>query len=170
MKKSMGLYSNGLEKYPKNMIVIENTVLSVWVIMGAVILWRLNALAAVLYVGYAFIMILFIMRKLVCTHCYYFDKMCHMGWGKIAALFFKQGDINKFESCFGMKVAPVFFISLALFPLVFGTVSLVLSFSSLTLILLMIFVPIVAYSSIVLRKKSCNICKMKTICSGSAVK
>ena len=170
MENKPVLYDDGLKEFPRDIVLTENMTLAAWIAAGTAISWQLSHFAAILYFGYSAIMILFIMRKLVCTRCYYYGRTCHVGWGKLSSLLFKKGDINEFSSCMGMKIAPFFFISLALIPIILGTASLVHKTSILTVILMAVLVILVIISSVFSRKKSCSMCKMKTICPGSAAK
>lgn len=169
MQNKMTLYEDGLEKYPKSTIFIENLTLFIWIILGATACWYFNSVIALLYIFFALSMIIFVMRKLVCTRCYYYGKWCHVGWGKISALFFKKGNEEEFQSCTGLKIAPVFFVLLALIPVILVIISSIKSFLLIKIIILLTLLIVVIFSSVILRKKSCALCKMKSICPGSAI-
>lgn len=170
MKKEVNLYENGLEEYPWLVVLAENLALAGWILIGAVIAWQFSLLIALSYLGFALTMILVVMRKLVCTRCYYYGKRCHLGWGLISKALFRQGEIVEFESCPGIRFAPIFFGLLAIIPLILGVILLIQSFSFFTAGLQALLLISIIYSSVISRKKSCAPCKMKLICPGSAVK
>ncbi|MFC1533310.1 hypothetical protein ACFL7M_08110 [Thermodesulfobacteriota bacterium] len=163
------LYDSGLDEYPWSVVISENFALTAWISLGTAISWELNAVIGLVYLIFSVLMILVIMRKLVCTRCYYYGKRCHVGWGKISVLLYKQGDIDKFNSCAGIKIAPVLFASLALIPLIFGVILLIKAPSITYGILMTALILFIVYSSVISRKRSCSICKMKLICPGGSI-
>ncbi len=168
MTKEMNLYNDGLEEYPLSVVVKENTAIALWLILGTLIISQVSCIIGSLYLICALSMILVVMRKLLCTHCYYYGKVCHVGWGKLAALLFPKGEITQFSTCKGQKAAPIFFAALALIPVIFSLISLIIKFKFYKLPLIAVLIGTIIYSSVFARKKSCMQCKMKTICPGSA--
>jgi len=92
MKTEIKIYEQGLEEYPKTSAVIGNLFMILWIALGAVACWLFYPLIAWIYLAFAVIMVFVVLRKLVCPNCYYYDKWCNIGWGKLCALFFKKGD------------------------------------------------------------------------------
>ena len=45
---------------------------------------------SILYMLFVIIMLGFILRKHLCTHCYYYNKLCDMGWSKLSSRLFKE--------------------------------------------------------------------------------
>jgi len=113
-------------------------------------------------------MVYIVLRKLVCTNCYYYGKWCSIGWGKLAALFFKPGKVEHFADCSGIKIAPATYGALTLIPVILLVVSLFRQFSAAKIIVLVLLLFISFYSGTVSRKKACTHCKMRLICPGSA--
>ncbi|KGP75013.1 hypothetical protein JT05_13015 [Desulfosporosinus sp. Tol-M] len=87
MKNEIKIYEQGLEEYSKTSIILGNFLMLLWIVLGAVACWFLYPLAAWIYLFFAIIMVFVFLRKLVCTDCYYYDKWCCTGWGKLSALF-----------------------------------------------------------------------------------
>ena len=170
MNNDLKLFNDGLEKYPISIVLIENIVLSLWILIGSFLITQFNLLLGLVYISCALIMILFVMRKLICTSCYYYGKTCHVGWGKLASFLYKQGQIEEFSTCIGQKIAPIFFALLALIPLIFGLILIVNDFSIFNIVLFILLLCAILYSSVFARKKSCEKCKMKNVCAGSAAK
>jgi len=105
-KTDIKLYKQGLEEYPRAGIIFGNFVMILWISLGTIACWFLCPLAALIYLVFVTIMIFVVLRKLVCTKCYYYGKWCSTGWGKLSAMFFKKGNIEKFNTCIGVKLAP----------------------------------------------------------------
>jgi hypothetical protein len=102
-----GPSESGLEEYPKSTIVLANLMMVLWLVLGTIASWFFSPVAAAIYTLFGVLMVFFVLRKIICTNCYYYDKWCAMGWGKLAALFFKQGDIGKFSTSAGIKFSAI---------------------------------------------------------------
>ena len=165
----MSIYEKGLEEYPKSKIIVSNLIMIFWIALGTIACWFLYPLIAWIYLAFAIIMVFVVLRKLVCTNCYYYDKWCNIGWGKLSALFFKKGDVEKFSTSFGIKIAPFAYGSLTFIPLVVLTISMIKRFSFYKLAVFVFILFIGFYSGAISRKRACAKCKMRLICPGSAV-
>ena len=141
-----------------------------WIGLGTISCYFYNSLIAGFYLAFSLIMVFIVMRKIVCTNCYYYNKRCANGWGKLSALFFKKGNIENFSTSFGVKIAPFVYGSLTIIPLVFIVISLIQEFTSTKIIVLVLLILISIYSGGIGRTKGCRKCKMKYICPGSADK
>ena len=170
LEPTIALYDQGLEEYSWSVVIRENLALAVWILLGTLISLQFNGFLGWGYLGFALLMILIIQRKLVCTRCYYYGKRCHVGWGYLSKALFKKGDIEEFRSCVGIKLAPIFFGIIAVVPVALGLILMIRKFSLYTLILFLIMVSAILYSSIIARKSSCARCKMRMQCPGGAVK
>ena len=170
MKNKVEFYEQGLEEYPKSGILLSNFVMLLWIALGTIACWFLYSLVAWIYLAFAIIMVFVVLRKLVCTNCYYYDKWCCTGWGKLSALFFKKGDTQKFSSSYGLKLAPLTYGLLTLIPLISVVISFTQGFTIPKIVVLILLLLISFYSGTVNRKKTCEKCKMRLICPGSAVK
>lgn len=164
------LFEDGLEEYPKASVFIENIFMFLWIAFGSFLCWMFIPLIGWIYLGFGLVMVLFVMRILVCKNCYYHGERCHIGWGKLSASYCNRGDLNHFGKGIGGIIVPIFYASIALFPLIFGTISLIREFSLIKVCILMTYLLIFMTSSFIQRKKACSLCKMKNICPGSAAK
>lgn len=164
------LYENGLEQYPKSSALIGNLTMLLWISIGTIACWFFSPLFAGIYLTFALLMVFIILRKLVCTNCYYYDKWCSIGWGKLSALFFSKGSIEKFSASAGVKLAPLTYGLLTLIPLVLIIISIYREFTAAKLAVLVLLILISIYSGALGRKKACARCKMRLICPGCAVK
>ena len=93
MADKVKIYEKGLEESPKGCILFGNLVMLLWFALGAIACWYFHPVAAWVYLAFAIIMVYIVLRKLVCTNCYYYDKWCGLGWGKLSALMFKKGKL-----------------------------------------------------------------------------
>ncbi|OQX20971.1 MAG: hypothetical protein BWK75_04200 [Candidatus Altiarchaeales archaeon A3] len=170
MKTEIKLYEPGLEEYPKSGIIVGNFMMILWIALGTIACYFFHPLIALVYFAFAIMMVFVVLRKLVCTNCYYYGKRCSIGWGKLSALFFKKGDIEKFSTSIGIKLAPLTYGLLTLVPIVLIIISIIQEFT-IPKITVMIFLLLISfYSGAISRKKSCENCKMRLICPGCAVK
>ena len=164
------LYENGLEEHPKSIAVIGNVIMLLWISLGTVACWFFNPIVAGVYLAFAVVMVFIVLRKLVCTNCYYYGKWCPIGWGKLSALFFRKGSIEKFSTGIGVKLAPLTYGLLTLIPLVLIIISIIREFTVVKAAVLVLLILVSIYSGAVSRKNSCMKCKMRLICPGCAVK
>ena len=169
-QKELKIYEQGVEEYPKAGIFFGNFVMLLWIAAGTFGCWFLSPLAAWIYLAFAIIMVGIVLRKIVCKNCYYYDKWCCLGWGKLSALLFKKGKIEDFSKSTGIKIAPFTYGLLTLIPLVLIIISLFQEFTVLKIVVLFFLLLVSFYSGTISRKKTCAMCKMRLICPGYAVK
>lgn len=166
-KPTPKLFEEGLEIFPLKTMVAENILFLFWILLGSYLCASLSKVVGWAYLIYGSSMLIVFMRILVCKNCYYHGKWCHSGWGKLSALYCKQGEITRFGCGAGGAIIPIFYGSMALIPIILAVITLIKSFSILILGILVLFIPVVALSSTILRKKVCVQCKMKNLCPGS---
>ena len=164
------IYEQGLESYPLSTVVSGNFFLLGEFILGTIACWFLHPLFACFYLASAIIIVYIVLKKLVCTNCYYYSKWCCLGWGKLCALLFKKGNIEKFSRSIGVKIAAPIYIALTLIPLIAITISIFINFTVFKLSIMIAILIIGIYSGVISRKKTCAVCKMRLICPGSATK
>jgi len=163
-------YKQGLEEYPKSSIFVGNFLMMVWIALGTIACWLFYPLIAWIYLAFAVTMVGVVLRKLLCTNCYYYDSWCCIGWGKLSALLFKKGDIKQFNISIGQKLAPLTYGLLTIIPLILIVISIFQEFSISKIVVLIFLLLISFYSGAINRKKTCAKCKMRLICKGCAVK
>lgn len=164
------LYEEGVEEYPKSIIVLGNVMMISWIILGGFAIWFFHPMIAWIYLVFAFLMVYVALRKMICPNCYYYDKWCSIGWGKLSAAFFRKGELNRFNEGVGIKIAPVVYGLLTLLPIVFLGIT---TFQKVTFPKIVVIAGILLisfYSGGIARKKNCSKCKMRLFCKGSAVK
>jgi hypothetical protein len=167
-ENNITICEKGLEEYPKSKIVLGNLVMVLWVASGTIACWFLFPWLAWVYLALAVVMVGIVLRRLVCTNCYYYGKWCGLGWGKLAALFFKKGEIGKFRTTIGVKLAPITYGLLSLIPIIAIVIALILGFTIPKVIVLVVLLAVSYYSGVASRKKGCINCKMRLVCRGAS--
>jgi hypothetical protein len=174
MEKKMGdevkLYKEGYEEYPVSKAIVGNILMLVWMGLGFWGIQFISPLLAWIFLSTGLLMVFIVLRKLVCTSCYYYGKRCAIGWGKLAAMMFKKGDVSTFPENPGIKIAPATYGLLSLIPLIFIVIAMIQGVTALKITVLVLLVGISAYSGGIGRKGACMHCKMRLICPGCAVK
>jgi len=84
----------GYESFPLYIVFLANVVTVLIYGLGFYILIGISIWIGILYLLYC-IWIEFMILKRSCVSCYYYDKFCGLGKGKLAPLFFKKGDPKK---------------------------------------------------------------------------
>ncbi len=158
-----------LESYPFVTIFFNNFILLLQILLGILACNFFSSIAAVFY-GIFFLLGFFLLKKLVCSHCYYYDRWCSFGWGKLSALLSKKDMEKSSKYLWGIKIAPFFYGILEPLPILLIIILLIKKFEIDKIILLIAFLSISFYSGSIRRKRNCSLCKMKNICPGSTVK
>lgn len=160
----------GKESFPLPWILGENLFYAVmWILAGYLLwsLWRaygiplLTILWALLVVG-----VQVLLKKHNCSGCYYYDKWCHLGWGKVSSGLCAQDSGNQ---KLGMKLAlfyilppPIIFIASFIYA-IFGDPGWIYWCA----LILFLALNVVSFP---LRKKGCGLCAMRECCAGSATR
>lgn len=166
------LYEKGLENYPKATVVLTNVLLFLWFGFAAygmsVLRFARLPIISIIYLLFAIIMLGFVLRKHLCTHCYYYNKLCGTGWGKLSSRLFKEKSGN-YE--LGMKLAGLTWGLLTIVPIIAIPLAMLLNRGFLVPggITLTGFLAIMVVNQFG-RKKGCKQCKMRRICEASAAK
>jgi hypothetical protein len=151
------------ENMPLWIVLISNLLaLSIYAI-GIYIVSRFGVLFVILYLLY----IIWIEVRLLkgsCVDCYYYDKICAFGRGKLCSLFFKNGNPKKFveKEIKKIDLVPDFLVSII--PMVFGIILLVTDFSW-TILALLIILSILSFggNAFVRGSLACKYCKQREI-------
>jgi len=167
---NVDLYETDSEESSKTLIIFDNLMIVLWIAVGTLSCWFFNAIMAWLYLGFAIIVIYIILRKIVCTGCYYYGKWCHIGWGKLSSLFFKKGNLEEFKKCVEGKLVPIVYMSLMLIPIVLLLIVTIFEYNHLKLVLILLFIGLSVYITFISKMHGCRQCKMRYLCSGSMKK
>ncbi len=160
----------GVELFPIFSVIGENLLLlATWVIAGYLFwpVWILFNLPMLTIIWIVLVLIIqVLLKKHNCSGCYYYDKRCHLGWGKISSALFEQdsGDPNV-----GMKLSLFYIIT----PPIVLILSLIYAFINSAdtaywaFLILFIALNVLSFP---IRKHGCSKCVMREVCPGSAVK
>ncbi len=170
MAQDITLNEKGLERYAMSRVILGNLLIILWIVVGTIAVWFFSPILATVFFIIAVLVVYVVLRWLVCTNCYYYDKWCSMGWGKLAAVLFKQGKIEEFNESIGVRLAPIVYGLLTIFPLIVVVISIIAEIDYYKIAVLVILLVFFVLSGNVSRKAACASCKMNTVCKGSAVK
>ncbi len=160
----------GKESFPMAWVLGENLIyLTIWSLAGY-LLWPIWTLFGFPVLTILWILIVVVVQVLLkkhnCSGCYYYDKLCHLGWGKISSAMFKKNsgdpETGKKLSIFYILSPPLIFLSSLIYAVIKNPInSYWLGFAAF------IILNIVSFP---LRKKGCSLCTMREVCPGSAAK
>ena len=160
----------GKESFPLPWIIGENLLyLVMWVLTGF-LLWPLWTpfglpLLAILW-ALLVVIIQVLLKRQNCSGCYYYGKLCHLGWGKISAALFKQDSGNPE---IGVKLAFFYILPPPIVSLMALAFAIIKRPTWVYWSMLALFVILNA-ASFPVRKKGCGLCAMRESCPGSAAK
>ena len=164
------IYQQGKESFPAWWIILENLGYFLNWGLGYVLLmpFKYNGMPIVSWI-YLIILVIIqvLLKKHNCASCYYYNKWCHLGWGKLSAIFFKQDSGNP---DLGIKLCISYILQLPVILVAALIAGFVYGFTILNVSLLVVFVLLNLLQGVVLRKKGCEVCKVRFICKGSAAK
>jgi hypothetical protein len=147
------------ESFPKTTVIYNLLTLGGAMVIGVIVLVQLEV-----WVGVGYLVLLALagygMLALVCARCYYYDRRCATGVGKVVALFFKKGQEEEFGQTASQEGITLLLAVVLLLPLVGGGVSLVVSFSTLHLMLLVALVALLVAGLAPHPRLVCSHCKL----------
>jgi hypothetical protein len=161
---------NGTESFPMSRIIGENLLyIATWVLAGYLLwpLWMPSGLPLLTIIWTLLVVVVqILLKKHNCSGCYYHDKLCHLGWGRISSAMFKKDSGNPKTgiklSLFYIVPPPVIFITSLIFAIINKP-------TWEYWLILMLFL-ILNIASFPVRKNGCGLCAMREACPGSAVK
>ncbi len=151
------------ENFPIRLIAVAVLVNVSIYAAGAFILAGFGSVMTALYIIYCLGNEVHIM-KMSCVDCYYYGKWCALGRGKIAPLFFKRGDPQRFnkKSISWKELVPDILVSA--FPLVGGIVLLMKDFSWQTVVALALLMALTFWGNYLVRSRiACTFCRQREI-------
>ena len=158
------LFEKGFEEFPKNYVMAENIFFILYFTIGCIGMLPLKIkgfpIVSFVYILFLAIMLIFVLRKYLCTHCYYYGKRCSTGWGKLSALLFRR---NTGNYRLGVTLASITWGTATLLPILGILIGLFVNYSFLNLVLFFVFV-IFSFVSFLIHRKACENCKMRLIC------
>lgn len=151
------------ENFPGWIVLLSNLVaISIYAI-GAYILAGFGVFFLILYLIYCLWVEIRILKR-SCVNCYYYDKVCGFGKGKLCSLFFKKGDPQKFveKEISWTQILPDFMVFI--FPIIGGIALMIKNFSWLLLALMAILLLFSFGGNAVIRGSfACKYCRQREI-------
>ena len=149
-----------VESYPITWVIGQNVFLITYFAVATFGMYPLQIngvpVFSACYAAFIVTMLCFVLRKHLCTNCYYYGKMCNTGWGKFAVVFRTKGNYEA-----GGKLAGLTWMLATLVPIIVMGVEAHLNLISIPL--LCIFV-VMSGINFLIHGKSCERCKMKSVC------
>ena len=168
-ERYQGKIVSGTDSFSLSWIIGENLLyLITWVLAGYLLwpLWKPSGLPLLTIIWAVLVVVIqILLKKHNCSGCYYYDKRCHLGWGRISSAMFKK---DSGDPKVGMKLTlfyilpPVIFVTALIFAIIRSPVWVYWFILVLFIILNVVSFPI--------RKKGCSLCAMREACPGSAAK
>jgi len=157
------IFNRSYENYPFRIILVSNIIaLSIYII-GASIVFQIGLVRFILYILYILFLEFRLLKK-SCTHCYYYDKYCAFGKGKLCALFFSKGDPKEFlkRKITFKAIIPEFLVSII--PILIGVVLIIINFNRWILIGIIVIIVLTSQGNGCVRwQLACKYCKQKKI-------
>ncbi len=165
-------YKNGLEFYPKKIVIINNILLLIYfssALIGlSAIRFRGFPILSIAFFFFILLFLLILTLKFLCTRCFYYDKFCAYGWGKLSSLFFKK---NTRDNNIGGKLSFFSWIVTIFVPFVMIPISIIFYENFLIIGITCIFLCFISISLFfILRKRICLVCKRRDICIASSAR
>jgi len=146
------------DSFPRTTVIYNLLTLGGAMVVGAIVLAQLG-----LWFGVGYLALLALtgygMLALICARCYYYDRRCALGVGKVVALFFKKGQEEEFGQTASQKAILPLLAIVLLLPLVGGIVSLVVGYSTLRLVLLVALLALLVAGVAPHPRLVCSHCK-----------
>jgi hypothetical protein len=151
----MGCY----ESFPRATVIYNLLTLGGAMVVGVIVLAQLGLWVTV---GYLILLALtgYGMLALICARCYYYDRRCATGIGKVVALFFKKGQEEEFGQTASQKAVMLLLAIALLLPLVGSIASLAVGYSTLRLVLLVALVALLVAGLVPHPRLVCSHCKL----------
>jgi hypothetical protein len=122
------------------------------------------------FLAWSLLSLIYLLPKQACAHCFYFGKLCHTGWGKVAAWLFPKRDEAAFER--SLAYPRFFWFALRLVPptLMSGFLAYQLLtkqlLSVVTMIMLVNYLVLIRLNLYYKAQTGCLLCKMRLECPG----
>ncbi|MFH1394858.1 MAG: hypothetical protein ABIH09_01735 [Candidatus Omnitrophota bacterium] len=166
------LYEEGKNEFSKLYVLVENVLFIIQFILAylGMKVFKISniPLLSLIYIIFAMVMLVFILRKHLCAGCYYYGKWCHCGWGKLSSLMYKK-DTGNIE--LGGKLAGMTWGVLMGVPLLVMILAIIIrkvTFFEIAPILIPFIIVVMINGA--MHAADCKKCKMRFVCPGSAAK
>ena len=152
-----------LDKYPIPTITVSIFVSLAIYGIGAYIMFWVGIVSLTIYLIFIIGLEILLYRK-SCKDCYYYDKLCAFGKGKIACLIIKKGNPDDFAKrpVSWRSVVPDLLVTLI--PIITAVVLMIVDFHWILLIMLVLLIALTsAGNSYVRGYRACKYCKQREL-------
>ncbi|MFC1478360.1 hypothetical protein ACFL57_02765 [Candidatus Margulisiibacteriota bacterium] len=153
--------ANAYDNFPLWIVLLSGLYTVLLYALGAYIMAGLGLIWMALFLLYCLFLEMRIM-KMSCVHCYYYGKFCGLVRGKLAAVFFKKGDPQKFlEKKISWKdIIPDFLV--IVIPLIAGIILLIQGFTwTLLAVLGLLLILFMGGTPVIRGMFACKYCKQR---------
>ncbi|MFX0099794.1 MAG: hypothetical protein ACFFCS_09435 [Candidatus Hodarchaeota archaeon] len=147
-----------LESFPVLTIVIGNIITISSVVLGTAVIYFLDFVFSMVYVG-LYVLLIILSVRFRCSYCYYCGKRCPSGMGKLVKRKYQSVYNKEFNNSINYGIVGIFSFAMIMLPIVVGIISLIVSYE-LIRIAILIFYGIVAFvPNMFLKGDRCKKCK-----------
>lgn len=151
------------ENYPFRIACISNLVALAIYAIGAIIVFQIGWIWGVLYLLFIILLEYKLLRE-GCRHCYYYNKYCAFGRGKLCALFFRKGNPQKFTQRKFTRKDMIPDVLVSIIPIVIGIILLILHFNRRILIGIIALLALMTKGNSCIRwQLACKHCKQRQL-------
>lgn len=146
------------DDYPIRIVILDLIELLSALVVGVVLVAQVGWWAVLLY---AVVGCLGLVMALAygCTRCFYYDRVCGLGLGKIAPLLFRQRDADEFGQSLSQTVAWTLVGLVLALPVAAGLVSLARGLSVPGLAMLVVFLGLIVVIVVTHSRYVCGHCR-----------
>jgi hypothetical protein len=131
----------------KNRLIAGNSLAALLIILGTVGFWLINPLFGWLFLGFSTFSVLVIIRRLLCSSCYY-CKSCTKGFAKLSILFLGANSIPGLSKNSIIGMVAFIYLLLIVIPVAMLTNSILVEFSLLKIMILIGILTVAAIALI----------------------
>lgn len=129
--------------FPKNLVLLGNIALAVWIVLDAVAFLLFDVTVGVVFLLMALIAVYGILHIIGCLRPCYNCIKCTHGMGRLAALYFGKRILKDYKYSYKLPTAIFFSLFIGAFPVVFALFSTLQNF---TIVKAMVFVILLMFT------------------------
>ncbi len=149
------------ETYPKWVIIIRGLVLTGAFVLGIYILSEIHPILGVAYVIFSLYALTLVLPLSRCVNCYYYEKLCNAGWGKVAGYLYRRGSESQYVGCYNYAIL---LHGLWIVPLLTALVLILVKRELLFLIIFLAYSFVLWTEKMVLKKMACKRWQQREFC------
>ena len=132
-------------KASKSLLIFGTLTIAFWVALGTFSFWLTSQLLGWLFLGFSAFLILIVLRRQMCSSCYY-CKTCTKGFAKLSRLFLGKSHIPGIGKGSEIGMAVFIYVILSVIPGTLLVPSIIQEFNPLKLLLLIGLLSISIYN------------------------